>query len=154
MCVDGKKSALAADVIPLLVADVFELAGSFRRAGEEIARSAGQTQARWQLLSVISAGPHTVAQIARRLGYTRQSIQRPADQLADEELVRYDSNPDHKTSPLVEMTEEGQRVYSEITKAAHKWHVALARQVDREKLEVTRGFVRQLCELLESAQQE
>lgn len=154
MYVEAKKPALAADVIPLLVADVFELAGAFRRAGEEIAQTAGQTQARWQLLSVISGGPHTVAQIARRLGYTRQSIQRTADQLADEELVRYDSNPDHKTSLLVEMTEEGQRVYGEITKAARKWHVALGRQVDREKLEVTHGFIRQLCELLGGTPQE
>lgn len=60
------------DEMALLVADVFEAAGLLRRSGEAIAATEGQTQARWQLLSVVSEEPLTVAQAARRLGIARQ----------------------------------------------------------------------------------
>jgi DNA-binding MarR family transcriptional regulator len=136
-------------LIPSLVADVFQLAGEFRRLGERIARTAGSTQSQWQVLSVASGGPHTVAQIARRLGYARQSVQRTADQLVRDGLARYRPNPDHKNSPFVELTESGAAALREITKAAHKWHVRLAKQVDRADLLVTLTVVRSLCAALE-----
>jgi DNA-binding MarR family transcriptional regulator len=145
-----KNTASPADLIPLLAADVFELAGALRRLGDKIAGSVGQTQARWQILSVVSGGLYTVAQIARRLGYARQSVQRTTDQLAADELTKYVANPDHRTAPLVELTDEGWRVYREITKAARKWHVALARQIDRGKLETARELIQQLCDVVDA----
>ncbi len=148
---DGRISAGSpAELIPLLVADVFQLAGAFRRLGEEIAGTVGQTQARWQVLSVCSAGSHTVAQIARRLGYARQSVQRTADQLVEDGLARYVTNPDHKTSPLLELTEDGIKAFGQITKGARKWHAALARQIDGHKLETALETIRELCRLVEA----
>ena len=47
--------------LALLVADVFEAAGVLRRYGERTAATAGQTQARWQLLSVVSENLHTAS---------------------------------------------------------------------------------------------
>jgi hypothetical protein len=64
-----------------LVAAVYELAGILRRDGEQTARSAGQTQARWQVMRTAATGPFSVAMIARRLGLARQSVQRVADEL-------------------------------------------------------------------------
>ena len=58
-----------------LAADLFEVSGAMRRDGEAIARQAGQTQARWQVMWIASTGQLTVPSIARRLGITRQ---RPA----------------------------------------------------------------------------
>lgn len=66
------------DEIARLVADVFELAGLLRRSGEVVAAREGHTQARWQLLSVVSDRALTVPQAARRLGVTRQGVQRVA----------------------------------------------------------------------------
>lgn len=63
-----------ADEMALLVADVFELAGLLRRSGKAVAAKEGQTQARWQLLSVVSDQALTVPQAARRLGVTRQGV--------------------------------------------------------------------------------
>jgi hypothetical protein len=34
-------------IIPIIVADIYELAGRLREYGEAIARTVGQTQARW-----------------------------------------------------------------------------------------------------------
>ena len=56
-----------------LVAEVFELAGVLRRDGEAIAKLAGQTQARWQVMWIAATGRFSVAMIARRLGLTRQA---------------------------------------------------------------------------------
>src|ERR1700727_2037912 len=91
-----------------LVADVYELAGVLRRDGEQIAKLAGQTQARWQVMSVASAGRLSVAMIARRLGITRQSVQRVADEIVAEELASFRPNPDHQRSPLLILNPDGQ----------------------------------------------
>jgi DNA-binding MarR family transcriptional regulator len=48
--------------------------------------------------------------IARRLGLTRQSVQRTADALVDEGLAAYEPNPDHQRSPLLILTDHGREV--------------------------------------------
>jgi DNA-binding MarR family transcriptional regulator len=141
----GKPSTAAADTIPLLVADVFHLAGAFRRLGDRIAGTVGHTQAQWQALSVASGGAHTVAQIARRLGYARQSVQRTADQLVRAKLARYDANPDHKKSPLLELTQSGTAVLNRIAKAAGIWHLQLASGIDPRDLATALRVIRRLC---------
>ena len=45
----------------LLVAEVYELAGRSRRTSDALARAAGQSVARWHLMSVVSDGPRSVA---------------------------------------------------------------------------------------------
>src|SRR5690348_3108020 len=96
-------------LLPLIVADVFELAGRFRADGERIAATVGQTQARWQVMSAASTVPLTVAQIARRLGVTRQNVQRIAGLLVKEGSATFEPNPDHQGSPHLVLTEKGQR---------------------------------------------
>ena len=93
----------------LLVADVYELAGTSRRTSEAIAATAGQTTARWHVLSVLSGAPSTVATVARRLGLARQSVQRVADDLLADGLVDRTANPDHRTAPLLALTDAGRR---------------------------------------------
>jgi DNA-binding MarR family transcriptional regulator len=127
----------ATELIPLVIADVYQLAGSFRRRGEEIARAVGQTQARWQVLSAASGSSRTVPQLARTLGVTRQNVQRIIDTLVDERLARFVDNPDHKTSPHVELTDGGRRLLARLTRAASSRHSALgalAKGVDLGRL--------------------
>lgn len=96
------------DAYRLLVADVYELAGASRRTSEAFAREVGHTAARWHVLSVISDAPRTVAGSARRLGLTRQAVQRVVDDLVDAGQVELRPNPDHARAPLVELTAQGQ----------------------------------------------
>ncbi|MBP2184749.1 MarR family winged helix-turn-helix transcriptional regulator [Amycolatopsis magusensis] len=91
----------------LLIADVYELAGISRRTSEDIAREAGQTAARWHVLSVLSDGPRTVPGAARRLGLTPQSVQRVVTDLLDAGQAEALSNPDHARSPLIALTDDG-----------------------------------------------
>lgn len=98
----------------LLIADVFELAGRSRSTSEQIASSRGQTAARWHVMSVVSEEALNVPSIARRLGLTRQSVQRVVKDLAGEGLVALVSNPDHARSSLVTLTEQGSHVMDEL----------------------------------------
>ena len=116
-------------LLPLIVADIFELAGRFREQGEAIARTVGQTQARWQVMSAASADPRTVPQIARRLEVTRQNVQRIADLLVEENWAGFEPNPDHKGSPYLVLNERGQAALAGITKAAGQSHAELARKL-------------------------
>lgn len=145
----GRRRGGAAGTVPLLVADVFHLAGLFRRQGEAIARRAGRTQAEWQTLSAISDGPRTVPQIARRLGLARQSVQRTADQLEAESLVRFGTNPDHKKSTLVEVTAAGRHALDKINAAAEAFHREVATRVGAQPLVQAELLLRRLCDTLD-----
>jgi DNA-binding MarR family transcriptional regulator len=134
----------AAQRFAWLVADVYELAGELERCGERIARSVGQTGARWKVLSAASVGGQTVPQLGRRLGLARQSVQRVADALEDEVLLRYEPNPDHQRSPRVALTAEGERVLEQLSAAAAAWEDPLAAGLQRAQLEQAREFIRGL----------
>jgi DNA-binding MarR family transcriptional regulator len=75
------------------VVQVFRLNGLLAEVGDALARPAGQSSARWQVLASIEEAPAPVAQIARVLGLARQSVQRVADLLAEEGLASYEDNP-------------------------------------------------------------
>ena len=99
----------AAEAYRLLIADVYELAGRSRATSEAIAQRHQQTAARWHLLSVLQEEVVTVPGIARRLGQSRQSAQRVADDLIAAGCVAPVPNPGHRRSPLLRLTADGLR---------------------------------------------
>jgi DNA-binding MarR family transcriptional regulator len=113
-------------LLPLIVADIFELAGRFRASGEAIAATVGQTQARWQVMSVASDARLTVPQIARRLGVSRQNVQRIADLLVRENWADFAINPDHRGSPCLLLNRRGQTALAQLSKSASSRHAKLA----------------------------
>jgi DNA-binding MarR family transcriptional regulator len=135
-----------ANELALLVADIYEAAGVLRRSGESIAGAEGQSQARWQLLSVISAGPITVAQAARRLGVTRQGVQRVANDLIGEQLAVTGPNPNHRNSPLLELTSAGEATLSRINERAQTLNATIARKLNPAAVVRTRAALRTLIE--------
>ncbi|HEX4020418.1 MAG TPA: helix-turn-helix domain-containing protein [Acidobacteriaceae bacterium] len=144
-----------AELIPLLVADVYQLAGAFRQWGDGIAGEVGQTQARWQVLSAASVGGRTVAQLARRLGYARQSVQRTADLLVTDGLAKYASNMDHRKSPHLELTQHGDDALKTLTAAAGQEHKKLAAAasaagVNTTELQTALDVIRQMCAAMET----
>lgn len=141
----------AAALVPLIVADVYQLAGEFREHGETIAQTVGQTQARWQVLSAASAEPKTVPQIARRLGVTRQGVQRLADVLVEDGSATFAPNPDHRSSPHLVISESGRADLARLTKAAVARHAAIARHMNAEDLAVLHNGLRRLIEAIEAS---
>ena len=134
----------------LLVADVYELAGESRRTSEALAREAGQSAARWHVLSVVSDGPRTVAGAARRLGLARQSVQRVVDDLAAAGQVALRPNPDHARAPLVEITADGAATLDRLVHRSDAVRADLLRRagVHRAELDQARDVLRRLLAAL------
>jgi DNA-binding MarR family transcriptional regulator len=135
-------------LIPIIVADIYELAGRLRDHGERIARTVNQTQARWQVLSAASGHPQTVPQIARMLGVTRQNVQRIADLLVAEGAAEYHDNPDHRGSPHLLLTKRGRAAFVEITKAADGYHGRLVRKLSPSEVASLQRGLRRLLDAL------
>jgi DNA-binding MarR family transcriptional regulator len=62
--------------------------------------------------SLALLGPLTVPQIAQMRPTSRQRMQRLADELAAQALVRFIDNPKHLRSKLVQLTPKGEKRYS------------------------------------------
>jgi DNA-binding MarR family transcriptional regulator len=148
-----KDRDVAPDFVPLIIAEIYQLSGQLRRNAEAIARKAGQTQARWQVLSAASDEPKTVPHIARRLGLARQNIQRVADELVDDGLASFGENPDHKASPHLLLTKRGRAVLAGLTQGAGSYYRELARELSSADLITIRRGLRRLCEALDRRQE-
>jgi DNA-binding MarR family transcriptional regulator len=109
-----------------LAANLYEAASAMRHSGQAIARRVGQSQARWQVLWVAGSGAHTVPVIGRRLGLTRQSVQRIANALVADGLATFAANPHHTRSSLFVLTPAGRQVLDEINDAAAERHRQIA----------------------------
>lgn len=132
------------DEMGLLVADLYEIAGVLRHWGEDIAAREGQTQARWQLLSVVSETPLTVPSAARRLGISRQAVQRVANDLVRDGLAAFQPNRDHRTSPLLGLTPHGRDVLTRITARAHEARRGVTDGIESSELASTRDVIRRI----------
>ncbi len=131
-----------------LYSELFDAAGIGRRAGEEIAALEGQTQARWQTMWTIDAagGALTVPQIARRLGVSRQNVQRVTNDLVDAELAELAANPDHRTSPLVQLTTTGEGTLAAINAAAAASHDGILERFSARKVTQLRTLLHEFSD--------
>ena len=86
------------------------LSALFSAKGEALARPSGQTLARWVALNAAAEAPATVAEISRRFGFARQSVQRVADLLVEDGLAVYEDNPRHRRAKLLVPTRRGREV--------------------------------------------
>jgi DNA-binding MarR family transcriptional regulator len=130
------------------IADVLELAGLFRHVADDIARQEGETRARWYALSVFSENPLTVSQAARRLGTTRQAVQRTTDELLARGLATTEPNPDHRTSPFIRLNPDGHEVLARISQAAVISRKRWLAGPDASQLEAAHAVVTRLRDAL------
>jgi DNA-binding MarR family transcriptional regulator len=108
---------------------VFQLNGQFLSLAEELAHPVGLTAAWWQVLGAVLNEPLAVAEIARQVGVTRQSVQRVADLLVEQRLAEYRPNPAHRRAKLLVPTDDGRAAVRRIGPS----HAAFARRL-AEKL--------------------
>lgn len=129
---------------------VFRLNGQFLGIAEELARPAGLTAARWQVLGAVLSTPLPVAGIARVMGITRQSVQRIADLLVDQGLAEYLSNPSHRRAKLLQPTEKGYDAVRRIDPGHAAMAQRLVRQLGRDELERTVAALGRLSAAIEA----
>jgi DNA-binding MarR family transcriptional regulator len=111
----------AAEAFSRLAILVLRVGGFLTAAGDDLSRPFGQTSARWQVLAAVEDESAPVAEIARRLGLARQSVQRIADILTDEGLTAFDDNPAHRRAKLLRLLPKGRSVLNAIQAAQRPW---------------------------------
>jgi DNA-binding MarR family transcriptional regulator len=138
----------AGDALSLVAILILRLAGYLTTAGDELARPAGQTSARWQVLAAVESAPATVADIARALGLARQSVQRVADVLAEEGLTGFQENPAHRRAKLLRLLPKGRAVLRAIQVAQQPWADGLGAQLGEGELRRAAATLERLLKVL------
>lgn len=134
-----------------LVRAIFRLNGLLLADGDRMAEGVGLTSARWKVIGIValtSAGV-TVPGIARALGQSRQAVQRITDVMQTDGLVRYEINPRHKRSSLVQLTDHGQQVYNELRSVQDPWAIGHTEDASVEELESALRLMQRLINRME-----
>src|SRR5690349_11617229 len=90
-----------------MITTTFRLNGRLLEVAQELAVEGGLTAAWWQVLGGVLDQPRSVAEVGRRMGITRQAVQRIADLLVERGLAEYRPNPAHRRAKLLSCTEAG-----------------------------------------------
>jgi DNA-binding MarR family transcriptional regulator len=138
----------AGDALSVVVIQVFQLNGLLTAIGDALAKPAGQTTARWQVLAAAERGPMTVAGIARALRLTRQSVQRVADLLVAEGLASFDDNPAHRRAKLLALTAAGRAALVTIQAGQRVWADRVGGAVGETDLRTASAVLGRLMETL------
>jgi DNA-binding MarR family transcriptional regulator len=133
-----------------IAVEIFRLNGELVAAGDELGSELGLTTARWQVMGTITHGPLTVAQIARRMGLTRQSVRRTVDVLEGKKVVERAPNPDHRAAELARLTPRGAQAYAAVSRRQLSWANRCADSLSLSALQATLQTLREMRERLES----
>ena len=137
--------ALLTDVI----LETFRLNGRLMDVAQEFAVEGEITAAWWQVLGGVLDEPRTVADIGRRMGMTRQGVQRVADLLVERGLAEYRPNPAHRRAKLLACTEAGYWAIRRISLAVVPWGNEVGAEIGADDLERMLAAMRQLVGVLE-----
>ncbi|MGC0421756.1 MarR family winged helix-turn-helix transcriptional regulator [Embleya sp. AB8] len=145
-----KSDERACDAYSALIDQIVRLADVVEAVGNGIARPTGQSLARWQVLAAVEHEAAPVGDIAGRLGHTRQSVQRVADLLVDDELGCYRPNPAHQRAKLLEVTPVGRAALHRMQAAYTHLALRTTEGLDPERLDLARETLSELQRRLES----
>ena len=143
-----------AAALTALILEAFRLNGRLLADGDRLTGDLGLSSARWQVMGAIEAVPLPVAQIARDMGLTRQAVQRLANALADEGLVTFELNPNHRRAKLVHLTDRGRLALNEVNRRQVEWSNRLAAGLAIETIEAALALMHTLRQRLETDQTE
>jgi DNA-binding MarR family transcriptional regulator len=140
----------AGSVLTDVILTTFQLNGRLMEVAERLATEGGLTAAWWRVLGGVLDEPHTVADTARRMGMTRQGVQRIADLLVDHGLADYRPNPAHRRAKLLACTEAGYWAIRRIALAQVPWANRIGTEVGAEELDHALSTMRRLVAALEN----
>ena len=123
-----------AEAFTQLILETFRFNGRLLAAGDRLTKELGLTSALWQVLGAINEAPLPVAQIARNMGLTRQSVRRTANVLKDKGFVEFQKNPNHQRAKLVMLTKQGRKVLNQVTKLQIDWANSVSKGLGDNKL--------------------
>jgi DNA-binding MarR family transcriptional regulator len=147
---DPEGANAAGSALTEVILASFRLNGRLMEAAQSMAAKGGLTAAWWQVIGGVLDEPRPVADVARRMGMTRQGVQRIADLLVDRALAEYRPNPAHRRAKLLACTEAGYWAVRRISLAQHPWANRIGAAVGTDDLNAARATMEQLIAVLES----
>ena len=142
----------AGEVLTELILTTFRLNGRLMDVAQEMAAEGGITAAWWQVLGGVLDQPRSVAEIGRRMGMTRQGVQRVADLLVARQLAEYRPNPAHQRAKLLACTEAGYWAIRRIGLVQRPFADRIGAEVGAEQLQAALTTMRHLVDVLETDQ--
>jgi DNA-binding MarR family transcriptional regulator len=139
----------AGALLTQVVIATLRLNGRFMEIAQRLAAEGGLTASWWQVLGGVLDEPRTVAEIGRRMGMTRQGVQRVADLLVERGLAEYRPNPAHRRAKLLACTEAGYWAIRRITVVQHPWSNRLGARVGAGELRTALAAMNRLIAALE-----
>jgi DNA-binding MarR family transcriptional regulator len=140
------------DAITDLVLETFRLNGRLLASGDALVADLGLSSARWQVLGAIALSPMplSVAQIARNMGLTRQAVQRLANEMEVDRLVRFAPNPHHQRAKLVMLTSAGKSAFAAAMKRQRAWAAELGAGLKLRNIAAAVATLRSVRQRLEN----
>ncbi len=138
----------SAEAFTQLVLETFRFNGRLLAAGDRLTKELGLTSTLWQVLGAINEAPLPVAQIARNMGLTRQSVRRTANVLKDKGFVEFQENPNHQRAKLVMLTKQGRDVLNQVTKLQIDWSNSISNRIGADKLKSVVQTIRNIGDRL------
>jgi DNA-binding MarR family transcriptional regulator len=133
-----------------LIVTVFRCNGRLLEAAEEMAITGGLTAARWQVLGAVLDEPLPVAEIARRMGLTRQSVQRLANALVEEGFAEWRPNPRHRRAKLLQPSDKAHAALRQVALVQRPWSSEVGDAVGARELRAARRTLDRLTEAIEA----
>jgi DNA-binding MarR family transcriptional regulator len=140
----------AGDVLTDVIIATFQLDGRLMDIARRLAREGGITATEWRVLGGVLDASHSVAEIARLMGMTRQGVQRFADQLVGRGLAEYRPNPAHRRAKLLACTDAGHWAIRQIALAQRPWADRIGGQIGAAELTETLTTIRRLLSTLDA----
>lgn len=146
---DHPAQSEAGALLTEVILATFRLNGRLQEVAQRLAAEGDITAAWWQVLGGVLDEPRTVAEVGRRMGLTRQAVQRVADLLVDRGLAEYRPNPAHRRAKLLACTEAGYWAVRRITLAQVPWADGIGAAIGSDDLRAALGVMERLVAELE-----
>jgi DNA-binding MarR family transcriptional regulator len=126
----------ASNALTDLIRTVLRMNATAQKSATRMMRGTGITNARWQTLSELFALDCfvTVSELARYMGLTRQAVQRLADDMASDGLVKFAANPGDARAMHLLLTEAGRAAYHDALEREWQWTNAIAADFDAAQI--------------------
>ena len=126
------------DALTALVLPVFALNGELLEAAAVITAP--------QVLGAVLEEPLPVAEIARRVGLTRQSVQRVANDVVAQDWAHWQPNPGRRGQNLLILTGKGRRAITTLTAEQHAWADTVGQEIGEKDLKTLGTLISRLTD--------
>ena len=149
----GKRTPAGAALTGLIL-DLFRVNSLLLTAGDRLVAGLGLTSARWQILGAVAAAEHPqpVAWLARDMGANRQNIQRIINDLHQQGLVAFETNPHHKRAQLVVLTDKGKQTFDAAMRLQGPWINDLSKGLSPKDIQTFHCVISALRQKLERSE--